>query len=40
MKSIEIFIQLKNPFAQISFITNLTTSPNLSEKFKKKFVGF
>jgi len=40
MKSIKILIQLKNPFTQISFITKLTTSPNFSKKFKKKFVGF
>jgi len=36
MKSTEFFIQLKNPFAQIIFVTKLTTSQNLSEKFKKK----
>jgi len=40
MKSTEIFIQLKNPFAQIIFVTKLTTSPNFIKKFKKKFVGF
>jgi len=40
MKGIKIFIQLKNPFTQISFIAKHLTSPNLSGKFKKKFVGF
>jgi len=40
MKSIKILIQLQYPFAQISFVTELTTSPSLSKKFKKKFVGF
>jgi len=40
MKSIETFIQMKNPFALISLVTKHTTSPNLSEKFEKKIVGF
>jgi len=40
MKGIEIFIQMKNPFAQISLVTKCTASQSLRKKFKKKFVGF